>query len=249
VNLLSAALAVSATAFYVLVYTMWLKRSSSENIVIGGAAGAVPVLVGWSAVTDSLAWAPIIMFGIIFLWTPPHFWALAVKYRDDYTKAEVPMLPSVMSMEGVTRRILIYTVALWRCPSRSPGGAPRLGLLRRRHGARRAAVRLRLGTAQRPHTQAGDEDVRLLDHVPCGAVHRHGAIAVVLHPDQARRSNDRIFKVTAAVRRSPWWASSSTWWPSPAPPSRQLPRDSPSSLERGAAAPAFALPGLAAARR
>ena len=113
VNLLSAALAVSATAFYVLVYTMWLKRSSSENIVIGGAAGAVPVLVGWSAVTDSLAWAPIIMFGIIFLWTPPHFWALAVKYRDDYTKAEVPMLPSVMSMEGVTRRILIYTVALW----------------------------------------------------------------------------------------------------------------------------------------
>ena len=112
VNLLSAVLAVSATAFYVGVYTMWLKRSSPQNIVIGGAAGAVPVLVGWSAVTGRLALAPFLMFGLIFLWTPPHFWALAVRYRDDYSAARVPMLPSVADMTKVTRRILCYTVAL-----------------------------------------------------------------------------------------------------------------------------------------
>ena len=112
VNLLSAILAVSATTFYLGVYTMWLKRSSPQNIVIGGAAGAVPVLVGWSAVTGRLSLAPFVMFGLIFLWTPPHFWALAVRYRDDYSAARVPMLPSVADMAKVTRHILIYTVAL-----------------------------------------------------------------------------------------------------------------------------------------
>lgn len=111
-NLLSAALAVGATAFYVLVYTMWLKRSTSQNIVIGGAAGAVPVLVGWSAVTGGLAWAPLLLFGVIFLWTPPHFWALAVRYRDDYRAADVPMLPSVRRLEVVTSQILAYAVAV-----------------------------------------------------------------------------------------------------------------------------------------
>jgi len=112
VNLLSAILAVSATAFYLGVYTMWLKRSSPQNIVIGGAAGAVPVLVGWSAVTGRLSLAPFVMFGLIFLWTPPHFWALAVRYRDDYSAARVPMLPSIADMSEVTRQILYYTVAL-----------------------------------------------------------------------------------------------------------------------------------------
>src|SRR3954454_16947211 len=97
VNLLSAVLAVSATLFYVFVYTLWLKRTSSHNIVIGGAAGAVPVLVGWTAVTDRLAWAPIVLFAVIFYWTPPHFWALAIRYRDDYAAADVPMLPVVAS--------------------------------------------------------------------------------------------------------------------------------------------------------
>ena len=112
VNLLSAVLAVSATAFYVFVYTLWLKRRSSQNIVIGGAAGAVPVLVGWAAVTGSLAWPPVVLFAIIFIWTPPHFWALAVRYREDYQAADVPMLPVVASMRPDHREILLYTVAL-----------------------------------------------------------------------------------------------------------------------------------------
>ncbi len=112
VNLLSAVLAVSATAFYVFIYTMWLKRRSKQNIVIGGAAGAVPVLVGWAAVTNSLAWAPVLMFLVIFIWTPPHFWALAVRYRDDYAAADVPMLPVVASMERTAVEILVYTVVL-----------------------------------------------------------------------------------------------------------------------------------------
>jgi protoheme IX farnesyltransferase len=113
VNLLSAVLAVSATLYYVFVYTLWLKRTSSHNIVIGGAAGAVPVLVGWSAVTDRLDWAPIVLFAVIFYWTPPHFWALAIKYRDDYAAAEVPMLPAVASLKTTATRILGYTLLLW----------------------------------------------------------------------------------------------------------------------------------------
>ena len=112
VNLLSAALAISATLFYVFVYTLWLKRTSSQNIVIGGAAGAVPVLVGWAAVTDSLSWTPVVMFAIIFVWTPPHFWALAVKYKDDYQAASVPMLPAVATFKRTAREILLYSIAL-----------------------------------------------------------------------------------------------------------------------------------------
>jgi protoheme IX farnesyltransferase len=112
VNLLSAVLAVSATFFYVFVYTLWLKRTTTQNIVIGGAAGAVPVLVGWSAVTNSLAWSPVVLFLLIFFWTPPHFWALAIKYRDDYEAASVPMLPSVVSIEETVRKMAFYTVVL-----------------------------------------------------------------------------------------------------------------------------------------
>ena len=115
VNPLSAVLALSATAFYVFVYTLWLKRTSTSNIVIGGAAGAVPVLVGWAAVTGSLGLAPLVLFAVIFVWTPPHFWALAIRYRDDYAAAEVPMLPAVSAPAVVARRILAYTVAVWAC--------------------------------------------------------------------------------------------------------------------------------------
>ena len=112
VNLLSAVLAVSATLFYVFVYTLWLKRTSTQNVVIGGAAGAVPVLVGWAAVTDRLGWAPLVLFAVIFIWTPPHFWALAVRYRDDYEAAHVPMLPVVTTLARTARQILFYSVAL-----------------------------------------------------------------------------------------------------------------------------------------
>ncbi len=115
VNLLSALLALSATAFYVGVYTLWLKRTSTQNIVIGGAAGAVPVLVGWAAVTGSLAWPPVVLFVVIFLWTPPHFWALAIRYADDYRAANVPMLPAVVPAEQATRKMVRYAVALWLC--------------------------------------------------------------------------------------------------------------------------------------
>jgi heme o synthase len=113
VNLLSAVLAVAACLFYVFVYTLWLKRSSTSNIVVGGAAGAAPVLIGWAAVTDSLGWAPLVLFAVIFFWTPPHFWALAIRYKDDYAAADVPMLPSVASFRTTAVRILAYTLAVW----------------------------------------------------------------------------------------------------------------------------------------
>ena len=113
VNQLSAWLALSATAFYVFIYTMLLKRRSKQNIVIGGAAGAVPVLIGWAAVTNSLGWTPVLLFLVIFIWTPPHFWALAVRYRDDYQAANVPMMPVVASLRRTTLEILVYTVIMW----------------------------------------------------------------------------------------------------------------------------------------
>ena len=112
VNLLSALLAVSATLFYVFIYTLWLKRSTTRNIVVGGVAGAVPVLIGWSAVTGSLAWSPVVLFLVIFYWTPPHFWALTIRYRDDYSAAGIPMLPSVVSLRAASIRILSYTVVM-----------------------------------------------------------------------------------------------------------------------------------------
>ena len=113
VDLLSAVLAVAACLFYVFIYTLWLKRTSTHNIVIGGAAGAAPVLIGWSSVTNELSWAPVVLFALMFYWTPPHFWALAIKYKDDYASVDVPMLPSVASLKTTAQRILVYTVILW----------------------------------------------------------------------------------------------------------------------------------------
>jgi protoheme IX farnesyltransferase len=114
-NLLSAVLALSATAFYVGIYTIWLKRTSRQNIVIGGAAGAVPVLVGWAAVQNDLSWTPIVLFGVMFFWTPPHFWALAIKYADDYRAANVPMLPAVVPFEHAVRQMVGHTIAMVAC--------------------------------------------------------------------------------------------------------------------------------------
>ncbi len=109
VNLLSAALTLAAILFYVLVYTGLLKRTTSSNIVWGGAAGCMPTLIGWSAVTGRLAWAPVVLFGIVFFWTPPHFWALALRFRDDYALARIPMLPVVADDRTVTARIVAYS--------------------------------------------------------------------------------------------------------------------------------------------
>ncbi len=111
-NLLAALLAVGATLFYVFVYTIWLKPRSPQNIVVGGAAGAVPVLVGWAAVTGGLAWPAWILFAVVFFWTPPHFWALALRYREDYAAAGIPMLPVARGTEATTRAILRYAVVV-----------------------------------------------------------------------------------------------------------------------------------------
>jgi protoheme IX farnesyltransferase len=111
-NLLSACLAMSGIVTYVVVYTHWLKRHSTQNIVIGGSAGAIPPLVGWAAVTGELSWAAWVFFAIIFLWTPPHFWALAMMIREDYAKVGVPMLPVVVGEAPTARQIWIYTLIL-----------------------------------------------------------------------------------------------------------------------------------------
>lgn len=109
VNLWSAALAAGAIVFYVVGYTMILKRRTPQNIVWGGIAGCFPVLIGWSAVTNSLTWAPIILFLVVFFWTPPHYWPLSIRFRDQYATAGVPMLPVVASERVVTRHIVIYS--------------------------------------------------------------------------------------------------------------------------------------------
>ncbi len=196
VNLLSAVLAVSATLFYVFVYTLWLKRTSKQNIVIGGAAGAMPVLVGWAAVTNTLAWTPVILFGVIFMWTPPHFWALAFKYKDDYEAAHVPMMPVVATFRRTAIEILVYTVimvglTLALAPVAHLGTAlcgvcrpPRDRL--HRHG--RPAV-------DAGHPEGVDAAVQLLDHVPDAAVRRHGGRrlrpALTLPPDAGDRPGRR----------------------------------------------------------
>jgi heme o synthase len=111
-NWLSAALADAAILFYVFVYTMVLKRRTASNIVIGGAAGCFPVLVGWAAVTGTVSWPAVVLFAVIFFWTPPHFWALAMKFKDDYASAGVPMLPVVATARSVARKILIYSYGM-----------------------------------------------------------------------------------------------------------------------------------------
>ncbi len=120
VNWLSAGLAVAANLFYVVGYTMILKRRTTQNIVWGGAAGCFPAMIGWTAVTGQLAWAPVVLFLVVFFWTPPHFWALAMRYREDYAAANVPMLPSVVSSAEVAKQIVAYSwvmvatsLALW----------------------------------------------------------------------------------------------------------------------------------------
>ena len=111
-NALTAVLALVGNLFYVFVYTRWLKRSTAQNIVIGGAAGAVPPLVGWAAATGNLTGPALVLFLIVFLWTPPHFWALALLIKENYARANVPMLPVVRGERETTRQIVLYTLVL-----------------------------------------------------------------------------------------------------------------------------------------
>jgi protoheme IX farnesyltransferase len=139
VNPLSAMLALAANVFYVVGYTMLLKRRTTQNIVWGGAAGCFPALIGWTAVTNELAWAPVVLFLVVFFWTPPHFWALAMRYREDYSAAGVPMLPSVTTSAEVGRQIITYSwvmvltsLALWPVAGTGwfyPGAAIMLGIV------------------------------------------------------------------------------------------------------------------------
>ena len=115
VNWLAAALAAAGHIFYVVVYSLWLKRHTSQNIIWGGAAGCVPVLVGWAAVTASLSWAPAILFGVVFLWTPPHYWPLSMRYRTDYQAANVPMLSVVRGRTQVGLQVILYAWATVVC--------------------------------------------------------------------------------------------------------------------------------------
>ncbi len=120
VNLLSAVLALAACCFYVFVYTLWLKRTTPNNVVIGGAAGAAPTLIGWSAVTGTVGWPAVLLFLVVFLWTPPHTWALAIRYRSDYAGVDVPMLPVVAGRRQTAWQMIVYaaltataSIALW----------------------------------------------------------------------------------------------------------------------------------------
>ncbi|WP_425553093.1 heme o synthase [Kribbella lupini] len=112
VNWLSSVLALVANLFYVFVYTMVLKRRTVQNIVWGGIAGCFPTLIGWTAVTNDLAWTPLVLFGVVFLWTPPHTWALAMRYREDYASVDVPMLPVVATPVATARQILVYSILM-----------------------------------------------------------------------------------------------------------------------------------------
>jgi len=112
VNPLAAALTLAANLFYVVIYTVVLKRRTAQNIVWGGVAGCLPTLIGWAAVTGSLAWSPVLLFLIVFFWTPPHYWPLAMRFRDDYARAGVPMLPVVASPRRVARQIVVYSWAM-----------------------------------------------------------------------------------------------------------------------------------------
>ena len=162
VNWLSSGLALAANVFYVVVYSMILKRRTAQNIVWGGAAGCFPTLIGWTAVTDHLAWPPVVLFMVVFLWTPPHFWSLALRYRDDYAAAKVPMLPVVATERHVAWQMVLYTWATVVCslilwPVAHTGlvygiGAALLGavFLAEAHRLHRAARKGVTGTALRP---------------------------------------------------------------------------------------------------
>ena len=165
-NWTAAALLAGAAGFYIFIYTMWLKRRTPQNIVIGGAAGAFPPVIGWAAVTGHADWQPWLLFLLVFLWTPPHFWALALYKRDDYARANVPMLPVVRGERHTKWQMLLYTLLL------IPGRAVALFRAYRRCvlpwrgvGAQRAVSSLRRSGSADRRSQTGQTDVRLFHPV------------------------------------------------------------------------------------
>jgi len=184
-NLLSACLVLAATLFYVFVYTIWLKPRSPQNIVIGGAAGAVPALVGWAAVTGSLAAPAWVMFALVFVWTPPHFWALAMRYLDDYAAAGIPMMPVV----------------------KGPHDHGRSGVPRLRHRARRHVHLGCLAADAQPGPDARDPVLRVLEPVPRVAVRGHCR----RHPRPQPLSPDAACWPRSWSAWSPSWRRSWSW--------------------------------------
>ena len=198
----------SATLFYVFVYTIWLKPRSPQNIVIGGAAGAVPVLVGWAAVTGEVAAPAWVLFAVIFFWTPPHFWALSVRYRDDYAAAGIPMLPVVKGVDVALRQILVYSVSWSRRRSSSARRRHRRGLPGRGRRARHScsscqAVQL----ARDTHARACDEALHLLEHLSRAALRRRCR----RHPRPLRLTR-RAARRRRGLRRSSSSRSQPSWW-------------------------------------
>ena len=191
-NVLTAALALAGNLFYVLVYTRWLKRSTPQNIVIGGAAGAVPPLVGWAAATGNLTLPAAFLFLIVFFWTPPHFWALALLIRDNYAAARVPMLPVVRGERETLRQIVVYTlvliaVTLLPVAWGTAGAGYAVGALAL--GGTFLFLTLRLRRA--PVTPRRRAPVPLLAPLPGAALRRHGG-GRPLNPEErelARKNN------------------------------------------------------------
>ena len=221
VNLLSAVLAVSAMLFYVFVYTIWLKPRTPQNIVIGGAAGAVPVLVGWASVTggvDAPAW---VLFAIVFLWTPPHFWALSLRYFDDYAAAKIPMLPVARGTAVAVRQIFIYSVvvvaASLTLPIVGDAGALYIGVAAAVLGVLFVVQAARLGS--RLLARAGDPVVHLLQHLPRAAVrrrcHRHPRPRrLTSSPTRQRTRRRRKAHESGGWSLPAWSWCSARWWQS-----------------------------------
>ena len=213
VNWLSSGLALAASAFYLFGYTMVLKRRTTQNIVWGGLAGCFPTLIGWTAVTNELAWPPVVLFLVVFFWTPPHTWALAMRYREDYARVDVPMLPVVKDAEGVSRQIVAYSwvmvatsLALW--PVAGTGILYPIVAARAR---RRLPGRGTPDVAARPPQQRArrrtpDAAVPLVEHVSLAALRRRraGPAAQALSsPSTARPVGPAYVVAKAGCHRQP----------------------------------------------
>src|SRR5262245_12231670 len=213
-NWLAAALADLAILFYVFVYTLGLKRRTASNIVIGGAAGCFPVLVGWAAVTGTVGTAPLILFAVIFFWTPPHFWALAMKFKDDYAAARVPMLPVVAPAAVVARKILLYSYAMVAATlALAPyagwlyaAGAAGLGawFLAEAHRLRSRVARLTGGTAGAAAAAAAGTATDVAEGT-CGGLARPAANPAPMHLFHASIAYlSVLFLLVAVTSVLPW---------------------------------------------